>query len=327
MGILVTRTSIVAGGGDPGSPLFFDDFDYVVGRNDAQSAAEDVFQLNGWNAAALSNGTGESHGYLYTVTTIDGFSGTLPGSSTRSLAMESYPNNGSDTSFLQADYWLQFGDEATGVQGDLPADIWIQYWIYLQDDAGSGHVSTYPNRNKFLYPVTTSHPGNSNPGEGAVTIGWLFIMGAQGYESAFGPTNENYIGLQAYGADKDTTSGVPDPDNNLHQNLNSKRIAANEWTLVKLHIDISGTQGTYEAWLRAQDEPSFTKVAEWIGGVTTNFTWPTYAETRAGHRILRCPTTENANPGNNPARDGDGDHFKYLRDFAMATSEADLPTY
>jgi hypothetical protein len=314
------------GGGDPGNPLFFDDFDYAVGRNDAQASAEDQFQLAGWNAAGLSNGTGEDHGYLYTVTSIDGFGGTFPGTSPRALAMESYPNNGDDTAFLQADYWLQFGSESTGSPGDVPADLWVQFWIYLQDHAPD-HVSTYPNRNKFLYPVIDHYPGNDDPGEGPITVAWLVVLGAQGYEADFGPLNENYIGFQAFGASKHVT--LEPTENRLHQNLNSKRIAANEWTLVKLHIDISGEQGTFEAWIRAADEPSWTKISEWIGGVTSagNFSWPTYPETRAGHQMIRTPTTENANPGNNPARDGDGDHTKYLKDFALDDTEADLPTY
>lgn len=326
MGIFITRTSIVSGGGG-GEPLFFDDFNYSVTRNQSQSSAEDVFQAAGWNAAALSNGTGEDHGYLYTVSAIDGMVGSFPGSVQRALCMESYPNNGADTTFLQADYWLQIGDEATGSLGDIPANFWFQTWIYLQDHAASGHVSTYPNRNKFLYPVANNYPGNTDPGEGPITCPWLVVLGAQGYEADFGPTNECYIGVQAFGAAKHI---VNEPtENRLHQNLSSKRITANEMNLLRIHIDTSGTQGVVEAWLRTQSEPSFTKIMEWIGGVTDsgNFSWPTYAETRSGMKLLRCPTTENANPQNNVNRDGDGDHFKYLYEFAMADDEADLPTY
>ena len=57
----------------------------------------------------------------------------------------------------------------------------------------------------------------------------------------------------------------------------------------------------------------FTKVADWIGGVTANFTWPI---TSSGHKAMRWPTTVNTYDG-----------WMYYDDFVIATTEADLPTY
>jgi hypothetical protein len=111
----------------------------------------------------------------------------------------------------------------------------------------------------------------------------------------------------------------------LYQNLSPRTyIAPNEWTLVKIHVDVSGPQGTYEAWLRPYGE-SWVKVSEFRGGVTRGFTWPTTRQQRVGPATMRMPTTENswdrARPGT------DGDNWKVIQHFAIADDERDLPTY
>jgi hypothetical protein len=86
---------------------------------------------------------------------------------------------------------------------------------------------------------------------------------------------------------------------------------------VKLHIDTSGAQGSYEAWIRPAHQPDWTKIAEWIGDVTPQFTWPlAEGAQREGHRALRIPTTVN-----------DVDNWILWDDFAIAQSEASLPQY
>jgi hypothetical protein len=58
------------------------------------------------------------------------------------------------------------------------------------------------------------------------------------------------------------------------------------------------------------------KVAEWIDGNTPYFSWDIPSDGIGGHRVFRIPTTMD-----------DFDSWIYLDDFAMATSEADLPVY
>jgi hypothetical protein len=309
-----------SGGGDP---LFFDDFEYAIARTATPTQLEDAFQLVGWSGAIAENGTGFDTSYLYTATSIEDFSGSFP-SGSRVLGLEGYPNNGNDTAFLQADYFVAYGD-AGGAVGQVPADVWIQLWIYLQNSGSQ--LSSYPTRNKFLYPTMDGGTGNTDPGQGPVTTPWLVLLGAQGFEEAMGPREENYIAVQAFGAVRDTTA--PDGNSNkLYQNLTiAKKLTENAWHLVKIHLDTSTVDGSAEAWICTAGDGGFTQVMDWRVGVTANFEWDTYAETRDGMRVLKMPTTENADPLNNPSRDGFGDNIKFIDDFAMADSEIDLPRY
>ncbi len=302
---------------NPGDPVFADDFDYVIARTATPTQLQAGFRAAGWNDARAENGTGRNTSYLYTVNSIAGFAGTFPAGA-RALAMEGYPNNGNDPSFLQADYWVQYGNEG-GSALTIPANCWIQFWIYLQNFGTQ--LSRYPNRNKFLYPVADFFPGNSNPSS-TVTVPWLVLLGAQGYEDAFGPLAENFIGVQAFGSNRG------DGSDRLYQNVSSaKKLTANAWHLVKLRLDTSTAAGNVQAWIRTQGDANFTQIMDWRHGITPGFSWVTYPETRNGMKLLRMPTTENANPVNNPLRNGDGTNFKFMQSFALAGSEADLPTY
>jgi hypothetical protein len=95
------------------------------------------------------------------------------------------------------------------------------------------------------------------------------------------------------------------------------------WVLVKLHIDTSGPQGVFEAWLKPLGGTE-VKVAEHVGGVTPGFQWP--VSDHSGHRVLRMPTTI----GSQNVVDlypQSYDVTFYMDDFTMATSEDDLPRY
>jgi hypothetical protein len=95
----------------------------------------------------------------------------------------------------------------------------------------------------------------------------------------------------------------------------SENLTPNRWTLVKIHYDTSDTSGTFEAWMKPLNG-SWVKVAEWIDGVTSDFSWTIPADEVGGHRVFRMPTTID-----------DVDSWIYLDDFAMATLEANLPGY
>ena len=80
------------------------------------------------------------------------------------------------------------------------------------------------------------------------------------------------------------------------------------------------------AWVR----PTGSKTTEWIGGVTVNDSAPSSEPVDLrpaftdGFRTIRIPTTV----GGTTAAIGDWyDYVLYVDDFAIATSEADLPLY
>lgn len=109
----------------------------------------------------------------------------------------------------------------------------------------------------------------------------------------------------------------------LGQTSLDERIVANRWTLVRLHLDTSTTSGKYEAWLRPLGGKQ-VKVADWIDGVTEDFSWRIPAEKVRGYRAFRMPTTIGS--FGERAKDNK-DCWIYLDDFAMASSEDSLPKY
>ena len=80
-------------------------------------------------------------------------------------------------------------------------------------------------------------------------------------------------------------------------------------------MDTSSTSASYEGWVRPFGG-SWVKVAEWIDGVTPDFSWRIPEGDVGGHRVFRIPTTMD-----------DFDSWIYLDDFAMTATEADLPIY
>ncbi|MCA9617652.1 MAG: hypothetical protein KC731_01435 [Myxococcales bacterium] len=296
------------GGSSPGNPLFFDDFEYEVPATaDPQNLAR--FQSAGWATAKAINVTGSHGGNLYTAESIEGYAGSFPGvASNRVLCINSLAG----TLGLQTDFYLQLGD---GVTTDaLPGDVWIQFWIY--PNRVGAEQTGFHSREKFLYPCDGPYPCSTNK--------WLWMLSSSSYE----PQNLATSDGNAFIVSRDNTVGTVDyalaaPENvsKIGQTDTSEWIAPNRWTLVKIHYDTSTTIGRYEAWLRPLGG-GFTQVASWLGGVTPDFTWDIPPEQVGGHRMLRMPTTMPAN-----ATNGSEDAWLYLDDFAIAESEADLPSY
>lgn len=300
----------------PGDVLFFDDFDYTVERDTGDG--QPFITEGGWGAfkdMRVSNpGAG---GYLYTVSSIPGFQGSFPGGSGRVLCLESRAGSEAPEvipGLTQTDFYLQYGEESTAVVGDVPGDLWVQFWIYQQNYGNQ--MSQYNRDDKWLYPTRTGYPGTAG------NTNWLAPMGTASGETTgapwteLGPGPDRFMRMGGPTADFLEATEYPTNATKLGHNLApGSYIHANTWTLVKLHIDISGAQGRYEAWLRPMGQGE-TKVAEWIGGQTTYFSWPIAAQHRDGHRLLRMPTTMNH-----------FDSWTYLDDFALATSEGALPIY
>ena len=309
------KTLILAGfflfaGSSLAAVIFRDNFEYAVGREDSSAASLFVSQ-GGWSyVKTYQSGATGSCGYLYTTPSVPGYIGSFPGaSSARVLAVEARPASGTSCPVppgfpgAQTDVYLQLGSEV-GPDTTIPENGWIQFWVY--SNYYGNELSTYASRNKFLYPCPGTYPCTNGK--------WLWMTGSGGCNdpSVSGSNRDQFICIESPTANRSNAS-----DDawrwRLGQNLNTDtKIRANTWTLVKLHIDTSGSQGRYEAWLKTVSG-SWVKVSEYIGGVTPSFTW---SVTPGGQRLLRMPTVINYN-----------DSWQYMDDFVIAQTEADLPTY
>jgi hypothetical protein len=279
----------------PTSALFVDRFEYDIAR----TGDADRFKTLGRyvHVKAENSVTNRSGGgYLYTL-----FNASL---GSRVLVLESrptmYPPPG-DFPYQQTDYYLQLGNEGGGGTA-IPANAWIQFWTYATPE------SRFSTRDKTIYPCRGSYPCHPT---------WLFMWGAQGFEESSAPAGARYLALEGVGADRDTRVGDSN-DHKLFQNVSGTPLLAGRWYQVRLHIDISGPQGVYEAWIKEVGAVERTKVANWRQTApageqaTPNFSWP--VANRSGYNIVRIPTTVNAQ--NNTV---------YIDDFVIAASESALP--
>jgi len=305
----VDNTSVIV----PNGVLFYDNFDYVVGRDSADAIT--TFQTQGgwdWGKSAQAGEPG-AKGYLYTVDRIPGYSGAFPGrNSTRVLVQEA----AGATFGGQTDFFLQYGS-TTAPAETIPGDVWFQFWVYpnYYDDPNNqeDQLSDFGHRMKFLYPCKSSYPCQDAT--------WLFMMGAtsdQPFVDSLGePSHDLYVVLRdAEDIDYALADQYPTNRTKLGQTDISDLVARNRWTLVKLHMDTSTTSGKWEAWVKPMGG-EWLKVADWVDGQNA-LTWT--VSVPGGHRVLRMPTTIG----------GGGEYFDswlYMDDFAMAGSESDLPVY
>lgn len=303
-----------------GYEWFFDDFDYVVNRDDPGSLTDNPFTTRPgapWDACkSLQFGETGAKGYLYTTTEIEGFPGIAPSvsGSGRVLCAEFL-----GASLGQTDCYLQIGSESGGVNF-LPADIWIQFWVYFQN---YGSQAGDANDMKFLYPSQTVYPRPANEM-------WLSVFksnclvpysasappGSNGFFIVEHPELANWTGAPSWDAFKlsHTDANPPTP------------ITENGWRLVRMHYDMSGVTvpgGIAEGWVRDYGSATFLKYMEWIHGAIvagSQFNWP--LPNNDGAKMLRLFTTT------------EGDFFLYMSDFAIAAGVNsggngvdDLPVY
>lgn len=314
--LLALLVSVAAGA--CGAPVFFDDFEYTVERD--TSGAKSVFLQHGWNdVKTYQDGEPGARGYLYTVTSIPGFSGTFPGIASNSvLAIEARPQTYCDPGDNCADpvngtdLWLQKGGETAEFDEHIPGDVWFQFWLY--PNYYGDQLSRYEHA-KFLYPTNTYYPSHS--------LKWLQYFGPKTYNPNMGanpigdPSEGEFFFVLRDGEGVSVMDYLPVPDydeNKIGQQDISEWIRPNQWTLVKIHFDTSTTSASWEMWYRTQ-VTDWIKVADWIDGITPNFSWTVPVSEVGGHRALRMPTTIGL------------DSWTYMDDFAIATSEADLPVY
>lgn len=298
--------------------IFFDDFEYSVGREDAD--ANTIFiNTGGWSYVKTQQSYGSGKGYLYTSTSIPGFDGSFPGtSSSRVLVIEALP----ETMEGQTDFYLQLGEGQSSEYDDyIPGDVWFQFWAY--PNYYGDQLSRWRSDDKFFYMCNTSYPCHSHT--------WMLCNGPSSWNPNMGdnplghPSDGefNWLLRNAVGVSNINYSLVESGEDMCGPTDSTEWMKPNRWTLVKLHMNTSSTSGnSFEAWLKPYGG-EWTKVSEWIGGVTPNFTWTIPSGSEGGHRVLRMPTTV----GSTPAKAEWYDSWLYIDDFAVASSEQDLPTY
>lgn len=290
--------SSAAGLGSTATPMaavLYDNFEYEVRRSDKNG--EVAFKAHGWTDVKANNSYYErGGGFLFTELN--------PILESRVLVMESRPSTTNvppGWKFGQTDYYLKFGEDKAPL-ATIPSNVWIQFWTYATPE------SRFARRDKTIYPCRGPYPCQRGQ------MGWLFMWGSAGFETASAPDGGRFLALQGEHADFRGASEYPTNAQKLFQNMSPTPLLAGRWYQVKLHMDMSGEQGIYEAWLRERGA-SWKKVAEWIGGVTPKFVWPIPVAERVGFRQLAIPTTVN----------GPDDSTTYMDDFALAGSEEALP--
>jgi hypothetical protein len=299
--------------------LLFDDFEYVVNRDNPSlpGASANAFVTVGpWTTVKADNITGSGKARLSTAASIPGYSGSMPGvNSTRVLRMEGRNVTGG------TDFYLEY----SGGVDTIPANVWFQFWIYINHHPTGPYgpeLSGIENRHKFLYPANGPYGGGSD-------CKWLMSLSGSPYSpintsAPYGNPTDGRAFIVSRDQEVGTVNYSPGGDNRNklgpnRQSQNNAHIVPNQWHLIKIHYDTSNNDsGVFEVWAKTLGG-SWVKWAEWIGGVTPNFTWSGFGA--GGHRGFRMPTTLGWT--DNPV----GGAWYYMDDFAMATTEASLPTY
>ena len=230
--------------------LFFDDFEYAVGREDDPTTKAAAFTGAGWSGVKSEPSDNGANGFLYTVQAVPGGDAPLPGGGDRVLAVEARP----DLLGFQTDFYVQLGGGEPDDAGAIPANVWFQFWMY-SNYAGE-QLSRY-HTGKFLYVCDDFYPCHSHA--------WMVLakpcasspfMENEATPSAcpFGEVSEGdlFFGLRSADgvSEIDYSGGAPWNADKLGPQTLDGYIPANTWTLVKMHMDTSGPVGTWEMWLR-----------------------------------------------------------------------------
>lgn len=290
----------------PGGDVIIDArFEENISRTDP-NAAQLFLNTGIWSHVKTQQNSSGAHGYLYTSTTVPGYSGTLPGGGQRVLVVEALPLtlNG------QTDFYLGYGSDV-GPANVIPGDVWFQWWEWQTPESRIG------SRDKWLYPC--------NSGYGCHSHLWMFMRscltylasgdaphgcGPGGNGGAFG-VNRQSDGVSFI----ENTTGDPDARGNIGPQAMSPYLQPGRWNLVKVHFNTNNANsGVFEMWIKPQDG-QFVKVADWKGGITPGFTWTIPPASVGGHRVIRFPTTV------------DNNFTIYMDDFMMTRTEAALRVY
>lgn len=310
-----------------GTPLFFDDFEYVVERNDPNKAA--IFYARDYTFMKDTAMAPDRHanGYIYTSDTVLGYEGPMPGSGDRVLVLETLPSTlGFYTpeftpGAMQTDLFLQLGDPL-GSTDYIPADVWFQFWVYHT----AGLTGSMERQNKFLYVCRSFYPCTLDE-NGESQYEWMFLDGTTSSNPHWDElgVDGTMINRSYFTARAPRAIWAEEPYAMTHMGSNEQLLPLEglQWYLVKIHFDTSNPYGVFEMWITPRGGEE-VKVAEWLGGRTPGFMWVVI--NNEGHSVLRLRTT---NGGKYPWQyyPLSYDITYYIDDFTMAAHEADLPRY
>ena len=298
-----------------------DNFEYEASRTG--TGADALITSGGWTAIKAINMTGTPNacGYLFTTTSIPGFSGSFPGqSSTRVLCSEHLPfTNNCDQGagscaggrWLQSDTRFGYGSNSSRV---LPANVWIQFWMYPQY---YGDQLSRFNRGKFLYSCGENTYFSTCSTGG---MDWMGIFNEnQSYASecnTTAPDGQFYYSIDTQGHASFDDGGVCGETDTLGWNQGGNGyLLSNQWTLVKMNYNMSNASTPiFRMWTQPQGGTEWTLYAEWIGGTTEDVSWT--AEFTSGQYWVSVLEMNDC-----------FDMWMYFDDFVIATTEGDLPVY
>jgi hypothetical protein len=285
------------------TPLFYDSFEYVVDRNtNYPDRLNNPFVADGpWNACKAVNASTEpnARGYLFTE-----FNAARGG---RVLVSE-VPNASNQT-----DHYVQCG--AT------PADVWIRFKMYTDpaSDFSASIASSTTQGSKFIY----SSPDGVYPVSGGSQLWMISIARTTVTNLPAGdpvaPLGGFYIDCSARAdGTEGYNSGLANRATTFGHNVTRTYFPGGTWLEIKMRMNMSGAQGSFEMWGRTVGAPTYTKYSEWIGGVTPNFVWPLAPARRIGNQAIRTPSDfgRGSNPPNSTP------YSKYLwDDFGIYASD------
>lgn len=309
--------------------LLFDNFEQNISKTG--TGADAFKKANGgqWDDVKAINTTAYGSGcaYIYTVSSIPGFTGTFPGrNSSRVAVYENLPYTNDcyvgewsgcpGNRWLQTDAFLFYGQDTTGY---IPANTWIQFWVYL--NSSGSQVSQF-RTGKFLYTC-------GDYGAGSCDTGHMDWMGVFSNENSYAPDCALDVGTYssfyyaidtqyiASGGAQYTSEGCGGTTDTLgyNQSVSSPKFSTNAWYLVKMNYNMTNASApVFRMWVRKRNESSWTLYAEWIGGTTSGLTWT--AKYTSGMKWLKLFDTVNCY-----------DSWVYFDDFVIAEAESDLPVY
>jgi hypothetical protein len=328
----------------PDGVLFFDDFEYAVAREEGgKFEPSGPFVSHGWSWGkdAVVNGPGAG-GWIYTAPAVPGASEPLPGvGSSQVLVLEAKAAtfaNCMEGGWCQTDFYLQYGDTDAGPLDTIPADVWIQHWMYIADTAEQPSLfPPTPRTGKWFYPTRNGYPSND--------LEWLFSLSGLMIDSevqSMGSSAQHDMGDKNLSFHLNLTDpdgqifvdGRPDAASSLgtcgDDAARMTPLSPNQWWLLRVHIDHTVNPGVVETYARAQG-------GDWIRLMDTPTSpavdWQP-ENTADGHRGMRWPTTENNWYQEPTLATTHGDWWIYIDDFALAAGEhaggggaADLPSY
>lgn len=231
-----------------------------------------------------------------------------------------------DSTGVQGDVGLAVGDAgSSGYDNYLPADVWFQTALYINNTGAETSVVT-DRPMKLFYPCRDNYPCNTN---------YFLIETAVGTShnplcdtSLAGQTNGNmYLVMRdsftfAGQGTMSYPTGCSATNDKLGQTSLAEWIKPGRWNVIRCHLQSSDTSSPkIDCWIGAMGS-ALVNVMSWHGGTPVagqSFTWS--VPTAAGHRAAWLPSTQ---PANNATG---GTHYFYYDDYYVATLESDLPTY